>query len=101
MHSGSCLCGAVRFKVRGQLPQPNACHCVECRKQTGHYLVSVGIPREALAVEGLEALRTWLPVKAAYLRPHCVDQPTVDCQKPHADQHKPSIVPRGQILTKK
>jgi hypothetical protein len=31
-HSGSCLCGAVRFEVVGPLPSPDACHCTDCRK---------------------------------------------------------------------
>ena len=36
-HSGSCLCGAVRFEVRGPLRDSVACHCSQCRKTSGHY----------------------------------------------------------------
>ena len=57
MHRGSCLCGAVRIAVLGDLPQPNACHCTECRKQTGHFLASLDVPRAALRVQGEEAVR--------------------------------------------
>lgn len=53
-HSGSCLCGAVRFTVDGDLPPPDGCHCVNCRKQTGHYLVSTDVPKAALTVTGSE-----------------------------------------------
>ena len=37
MHKGSCLCGAVAFEVDGPLRPPVACHCGQCRKQSGHY----------------------------------------------------------------
>ena len=51
-HSGSCLCGAVRFTVTGELPRPNACHCNACRKHSGHYEASVDVPRDTLTVLG-------------------------------------------------
>ncbi|WP_417818792.1 GFA family protein [Tritonibacter scottomollicae] len=57
MHRGSCLCGAVRITVEGDLPPPNACHCVACRKQTGHFGASLDVPRSALTIEGEEAVR--------------------------------------------
>jgi len=34
-HSGSCLCGAVRFEVAGEFEQFYLCHCEYCRKDTG------------------------------------------------------------------
>lgn len=34
-HSGSCLCGAVRFEVRGTFDAFYLCHCSRCRKDTG------------------------------------------------------------------
>jgi hypothetical protein len=33
---GSCLCGAVRFVVRGPLRDVINCHCAMCRKTHGH-----------------------------------------------------------------
>lgn len=33
--TGSCLCGAVRFEVRGAIPDLYQCHCSLCRKATG------------------------------------------------------------------
>lgn len=57
MHKGSCLCGAVRITVDMELPQPTACHCTACRKQTGHYEASVDVPRSAVSIEGEKAVR--------------------------------------------
>jgi len=37
VHTGSCLCGAVRYEVRGLLRDSIACHCSQCRKTSGHY----------------------------------------------------------------
>jgi len=35
MPTGSCLCGAVRFEVAGEVSQIELCHCVKCRKAYG------------------------------------------------------------------
>jgi hypothetical protein len=58
MHKGSCLCGAVRFEVAGELEPPDACHCSQCRRQSGHYWASTNVMREALTVTGGDHL-TW------------------------------------------
>jgi hypothetical protein len=58
MHAGSCLCGAVRFTVEGALPPPDACHCTQCRKHSGHYFVSTDVPRSTLTIEGADKV-TW------------------------------------------
>ncbi|WP_137152394.1 GFA family protein [Devosia sp. FKR38] len=58
MHQGSCLCGAVRFTVQGDLPEASACHCSKCRKHTGHYEAGVDVPRSAVTITGEEAV-TW------------------------------------------
>ena len=57
MAQGSCLCGAVTFEVAGPLPGPDACHCTQCRKHSGHYFASTDVPRAALAVSGEENVR--------------------------------------------
>ena len=35
VHSGGCLCGAVRYEVRGPALQTSLCHCEDCRKASG------------------------------------------------------------------
>ena len=58
MHKGSCLCGSVTFEVAGELGAPDACHCVQCRKWTGHFLPSTEVPRTALTIDGADNI-TW------------------------------------------
>ena len=35
MPTGSCLCGAVRFEVRGAIGPVDHCHCSMCRRSHG------------------------------------------------------------------
>jgi hypothetical protein len=44
--------------VDGELEPPDACHCSQCRRQSGHYWVSTNVPRDAIRVEGEENV-TW------------------------------------------
>ena len=70
MPKGSCLCGAVRFSVVGDLPPPDACHCCQCRKQSGHYWASTDVPRGVLTIEGNENL-TWYQSSEPVQRGFC------------------------------
>ena len=38
MKTGSWLCGAVKVEIHGALRPVIACHCIQCRKQTGTYM---------------------------------------------------------------
>jgi hypothetical protein len=35
MHTGSCLCRAIRYEVHGGLAAIQVCHCGDCRKAQG------------------------------------------------------------------
>ncbi|MEO0401651.1 MAG: GFA family protein [Pseudomonadota bacterium] len=35
---GSCLCGGVTYTLTGPLRDSVACHCIQCRKTSGHYV---------------------------------------------------------------
>jgi hypothetical protein len=70
MHAGSCLCGAVRFEVESDLKPPAACHCSQCRKQSGHFWASTTAPREALTIHGGEHL-TWFQSSEKVRRGFC------------------------------
>ncbi len=57
-HQGSCLCGAVSFEVTGPLPPPDACHCSQCRKYSGHFWASTDVSRAAVTIHGADNV-TW------------------------------------------
>lgn len=58
MIEGSCLCGNVRIQIEEPLEkEPEACHCTQCRKQTGNFLTAVNVRRAALKIMGSENVR--------------------------------------------
>jgi hypothetical protein len=50
MATGRCLCGAVRYEVRGPLRDVLICHCEECRRWHGHASAFTAARREDLAL---------------------------------------------------
>ncbi|MFY0633872.1 MAG: GFA family protein [Vannielia sp.] len=51
-HQGRCNCGAIRFEVDGPLVEASACHCTQCRKQSGHVMAGADCHEGALHVQG-------------------------------------------------
>lgn len=70
MHKGSCLCGAVNFEVADPLHAPDACHCTQCRKQSGHFWVSTNVKRDNLKLAGADEV-TWYQSSATVRRGFC------------------------------
>ena len=53
VHTGSCACGAVTYRLTGNPKRVGLCHCVTCRKYTGAAFGAFAIYRaEAVAVTG-------------------------------------------------
>lgn len=51
--SGGCLCGAIRYVVRGEPTHVGRCHCTDCRKRSGSAFAIYGHwPREAFELDG-------------------------------------------------
>lgn len=70
MHQGSCLCGRIHFTIKGTLGAPVACHCQQCRKQSGHYFASANVRRAELEITGEESL-AWFQSSAKVRRGFC------------------------------
>ncbi|MDH1010799.1 GFA family protein [Pseudomonas nicosulfuronedens] len=48
MHTGGCLCGAVRYEISGELAPIQVCHCGQCRKaQGGPFATNLPVDRVA------------------------------------------------------
>jgi len=70
MHQGACLCGAVQFTVSDELRSPEACHCGQCRRQTGHFWSATEVDRARLRIEGEGSIR-WYRSSANIRRGFC------------------------------
>ena len=68
--TGQCLCGGVRYRVRGPLDDPHACHCGICRRQSGHYVAGASASRAETEIEGTENL-TWFQSSSSARRGFC------------------------------
>jgi len=53
VRTGGCLCGAVRYSVRGDPVHVRRCHCADCRKESGSaFTVYAHWPVEAFELNG-------------------------------------------------
>jgi hypothetical protein len=72
MREGSCLCGAVRYTVDAEFTGANACHCSQCRRQSGHYWAAGDVPKTALTLTAAEGLR-WYQASDIARRGFCTE----------------------------
>jgi hypothetical protein len=57
--TGGCQCGAVRYEITQAPVALYACHCTECRHQSGSaFGLSLIVPREGFSTNGA-TLATW------------------------------------------
>jgi hypothetical protein len=49
-HAGGCLCGGVRYRIRGALRGVIACHCAQCRRTSGHYAAMTSAPSASIVM---------------------------------------------------
>jgi hypothetical protein len=53
LRTGGCLCGSVRYSVRGDPVHVRRCHCANCRKESGSaFTVYAHWPVEAFELSG-------------------------------------------------
>lgn len=70
MLKGRCNCGAVSFEVRGPVRSASACHCGQCRRQSG------GVWHSAVAEESdvvIEGAPRWYRSSGSAQRGFCSD----------------------------
>jgi len=70
VQTGSCLCGGVRYEVRGPLRLVVACHCSQCRKTSGHFAAMTSVPAQALSLVTQDSL-VWYRSSEAAERGFC------------------------------
>jgi hypothetical protein len=68
--TGRCLCGAVRYEVRGPLRPVVDCHCTMCRRTSGHFAAFTATRPEDLVLIESEGLR-WYRASAKARRGFC------------------------------
>jgi len=56
--TGSCLCGSVHLDIVKLNRHVVACHCHQCRKQTGHFVAATRTANSDLTIRGSQHL-TW------------------------------------------
>lgn len=70
--TGGCLCGAIRYRCRGEPQSIGLCQCERCQRQSGSsFLIAVVYPREAVFFEHGD-LKTYVAcdVEGAVLNRH-------------------------------
>ena len=61
MYRGSCLCGTVQYKVRGEFGVGYFCHCKRCRKATWTAFASSALvaTQDFVVVAGEQAMKSF------------------------------------------
>lgn len=55
--TGSCNCGGVKYSVDGPLRPVSACHCGQCRKQSGHFYAATNAADADMTIEDSGTLK--------------------------------------------
>ena len=57
IHTGSCLCGGIRYEIGGELSDFGYCHCQSCRKASGSaHGANAGVDKDRLRLYDAEGL---------------------------------------------
>ena len=96
-HHGSCLCGAVAFKLQGEFDRFYLCHCSHCRKDTGSAHAANLFASAALFqwTSGQDKVRTYQLPQTRHVRCFCS---TCGSALPHVGDPF-VVVPAGSLDT--
>ena len=73
---GACLCGSVRFEVKGEINKFYFCHCLRCRRSTGsaHASNIFMEPKNIKWLTGVEKIKRYdLPRAERFSKQFCSD----------------------------
>jgi hypothetical protein len=60
----------VTYTIEGDLKPGDACHCSQCRKQSGHFWASTDVPEDRIVIDGADNL-TWYHASEKIRRGFC------------------------------
>ena len=83
---GACLCGAVKYKVKGQLRPVVYCHCEQCRRTSGHFVAATAAAKDDLIIDSEDAL-VWYQSSDIARRGFCKVCGSSLFWSPEADAH--------------
>jgi len=73
LHTGGCQCGAVRFRVEGELGTASICHCRMCQKAFGAFYAPLVSVREGAVLEWTRGNRKLFQSSNHVARGFCSD----------------------------
>jgi len=56
IHTGQCMCGAVRFEITDLREDFGACHCKMCQRWAGSALLAITVPAATIRWQGEAAI---------------------------------------------
>ena len=65
IHIGQCECGGVSYRINGPMRAVFNCHCLRCRRFTGHHMAATSVLVEHLTFVGDKTLRWYSPADDA------------------------------------
>src|SRR6202163_2085550 len=68
--TGRCMCGQVRYSVRGALRDIICCHCQQCRRSSGHFVAATACRKVNFRLLAQDTLK-WYSVKPGLRRGFC------------------------------
>ena len=94
--TGGCLCGGVRYQIRGPLRDVVACHCSQCRRTTGNFVTATNVQNTDLSLSASGTLTWFAPPRAParLLLPLWRRQPVL---APHHPGRRPTAIMAGSI----
>ena len=103
VRTGGCLCGAIRYSVRGEPFHVGRCHCADCRKESGSaFTVYAQSPAEPFELEGEAPTyygRSFCPTCGSRL--FCLQEDAVEIRAGSLDEAPFGLCPQAEIWIKR